>query len=349
MTAARCPRGGPVRRRIARNIFRPPAGLAEMLRGRFFGRRRRRSPCLVFDRARGDRRRDGPERRGQVDAGPDPRGPAAAARWDGARLRGRRRDAADRRVPAPGRVRRRRRAQLLLPGVGPANLHYFAALHGLPARVARRGPAGCWRSVGLAEAAHRPYRDYSRGMRQRRHWRAGCSPIRDGAAAGRAELGLDPRGARDMRVFLRDEVIRKLGRTGDRLQQRSAGGARARRPVLFLEAGRLHGDGRPIGSKRSLVCESPLPLVRAVHVGLHSARVLRARRLPHRPRLPAAEASRLRSGRWCSCRASLVPPPIVTLRATGGTISASWSSGPAPPIFSRSASPARPAHPHWRI
>ena len=50
---------------------------------------------------------------------------------------------------------------------GRANLHYFAALHGLTAGEARRRAAALLERVGLAGAADRRYREYSRGMRQR--------------------------------------------------------------------------------------------------------------------------------------------------------------------------------------
>ena len=43
-------------------------------------------------------------------------------------------------------------------------------------------------------------------------------------------LGLDPRGARDLRAFLRDDVIRAGGAHRGRLQQRSGRGAGAGRP-----------------------------------------------------------------------------------------------------------------------
>jgi ABC-2 type transport system ATP-binding protein len=58
-------------------------------------------------------------------------------------------------------------------------------------------------------------------------------------------LGLDPQGARDLRRFLRDDVIRGAGRTAvvgtnDPLEARALGDR-----VLFLSEGRARGETTP--------------------------------------------------------------------------------------------------------
>ena len=58
-------------------------------------------------------------------------------------------------------------------------------------------------------------------------------------------LGLDPRGARDLRVFLRDEVIRTPGRTAIVCSNDPAEARALADRVLFLEGGRLHADAPP--------------------------------------------------------------------------------------------------------
>jgi len=96
---------------------------------------------------------------------------------------------------------------------GRGNLHYFAALHGLPAGVARRRTGELLERVGLAAAADRSYREYSRGMRQRLAIARGLLGDPRVLLLDEPTLGLDPKGARDLRAFLRDEIVRRAGRT----------------------------------------------------------------------------------------------------------------------------------------
>jgi len=128
---------------------------------------------------------------------------------------------------------------------GRENLYYFAALHGLPAREGRRRAAALLERVGLAEAADRRFKEYSRGMRQRLAIARGLLGDPAVLLLDEPTLGLDPRGARDMRIFLRDEVIRAPGRTAvvcsnDPNEARALGDR-----VLFLERGRLRSQALP--------------------------------------------------------------------------------------------------------
>src|SRR5450631_3189000 len=128
---------------------------------------------------------------------------------------------------------------------GRGNLHYFAALHGLPAATARRRTGELLERVGLAEAADRRYREYSRGMRQRLAIARGLLGDPKVLLLDEPTLGLDPSGARDLRAFLRDEIIRGAGRTAI-VCSNDPGEARAMADrVLFLEAGRLHASTSP--------------------------------------------------------------------------------------------------------
>ncbi len=128
---------------------------------------------------------------------------------------------------------------------GRANLLYFAALHGLTGGEARRRAAALLDRVGLADAADRRYREYSRGMRQRLALARGLLADPEVLLLDEPTLGLDPRGARDMRVFLRDEVIRKPGRTAIVCSNDPTEARALADRVLFLAGGKLHADAPP--------------------------------------------------------------------------------------------------------
>jgi len=128
---------------------------------------------------------------------------------------------------------------------GRGNLHYFAALHGLPRAVARRRTGELLERVGLGAAADRRYQEYSRGMRQRLAIARGLLGDPQVLLLDEPTLGLDPKGARDLRAFLREEIIRGAGRTAI-VCSNDPGEARAMSDrVLFLSGGRLHASTSP--------------------------------------------------------------------------------------------------------
>jgi ABC-2 type transport system ATP-binding protein len=128
---------------------------------------------------------------------------------------------------------------------GRENLRYFAALHGLDAAAGARRADELLARVGLGEAADRRYREYSRGMRQRLAVARGLLGEPTVLLLDEPTLGLDPIGARDLRRFLRDDVIRGAGRTAV-VCSNDPGEARALADrVLFLEAGRLSREVAP--------------------------------------------------------------------------------------------------------
>jgi ABC-2 type transport system ATP-binding protein len=128
---------------------------------------------------------------------------------------------------------------------GRVNLHYFAALHGLTAGEARRRAAELLERVGLAGAADRRYREYSRGMKQRLALARGLLADPEVVLLDEPTLGLDPRGARDMRRFLRDDVIRKQHRTAIVCSNDPTEARALADRVLFLERGKLQADAPP--------------------------------------------------------------------------------------------------------
>jgi ABC-2 type transport system ATP-binding protein len=226
-------------------VFRPPAGLGQMLRGRFLG-----SPLVAltdvsFSVAAGEI---------VCVMGPNGAGKSTLVRILGGLL-----------LPSSGAARVagvdvttggaafRRRVAFVVGDErsfhyrvsGRANLHYFAALHGLAAADARRRSAALLDRVGLAAAADRRYHEYSRGMRQRLALARGLLADPEVLLLDEPTLGLDPRGARDMRLFLRDEVIRKPGRTAIVCSNDPTEARALADRVLFLEGGKLHADAPP--------------------------------------------------------------------------------------------------------
>jgi ABC-2 type transport system ATP-binding protein len=99
--------------------------------------------------------------------------------------------------------------------------------------------------VGLGAAADRRYREYSRGMRQRLAVARGLLGEPEVLLLDEPTLGLDPVGARDLRAFLRDEVIRAAGRTALVCSNDPAEARALADRVLFLRDGRLAGEGSP--------------------------------------------------------------------------------------------------------
>jgi ABC-2 type transport system ATP-binding protein len=128
---------------------------------------------------------------------------------------------------------------------GRENLRYFAALHGLDAREGARRAATLLERVGLATAADRLYREYSRGMRQRLAVARGLLGDPTVLLLDEPTLGLDPVGARDLRAFLRDEVIRGGGRTAIVCSNDPSEARALADRVLLLEGGRLTREVAP--------------------------------------------------------------------------------------------------------
>jgi ABC-2 type transport system ATP-binding protein len=128
---------------------------------------------------------------------------------------------------------------------GRINLHYFAALHGMTAAEGRRRAAELLDRLGLAHAADPLYREYSRGMRQRLAVARGLLGDPAVLLLDEPTLGLDPKGARDLRLFLREEVIRKAGRTAIVCSNDPTEARAMADRVLFLERGRLRAEAPP--------------------------------------------------------------------------------------------------------
>jgi ABC-2 type transport system ATP-binding protein len=225
--------------------FHPPASPGQMLRGRFFGAPLVALSGVSFTVARGEI---------VCVMGPNGAGKSTLVRILGGLLlpssgKG---NVAGLDVATGGAVFRRRVAFVVgdersfhYRVSGRANLHYFAALHGLSAVEARRRAAALLERVGLAGAADRRYREYSRGMRQRLALARGLLADPEVVLLDEPTLGLDPRGARDLRAFLRDDVLRKQHRTAIVCSNDPTEARALADRVLFLEGGRLRADAPP--------------------------------------------------------------------------------------------------------
>jgi ABC-2 type transport system ATP-binding protein len=128
---------------------------------------------------------------------------------------------------------------------GRENLRYFAALHGLDPATARRRGDELLERVGLGTAADRRYREYSRGMRQRLAIARGLLGDPEVLLLDEPTLGLDPVGARDLRAFLRNDMVRGAGRTALVCSNDPAEARAISDRVLFLHDGRLVREVAP--------------------------------------------------------------------------------------------------------
>jgi ABC-2 type transport system ATP-binding protein len=133
------------------------------------------------------------------------------------------------------------------PLTGRENLLFFAALYGLSRKQATPRVAELLGLVGLAEIADRPFQEYSRGNKQRLAIARGLLGRPRVLLLDEPTLGVDPRGAHEVRQLLREYVTAGVG-CAALLGSNDPGEVRSlAHRVLFLERGRLCGESRPEG------------------------------------------------------------------------------------------------------
>ena len=230
--------------------FRPPGGMGDLLRGRLYGAPVRALAGVSFEVAAGEV---------LCLMGPNGAGKTTLLRILAGLLvptAGRAQVAGvdvGSATPAAGASALRRSVALVVgdersfhwPLSGRENLCYFAALHGLEARAARRRVETLLDRLGLAGAADQRFNSYSRGMRQRLAIARGLLSSARVLLLDEPTLGLDPVAARDLRTFLRDDVIRAEGRTAlvgsnEPAEVRALGDR-----VLHLDRGTVRGACAP--------------------------------------------------------------------------------------------------------
>lgn len=138
------------------------------------------------------------------------------------------------------------------PLTGRENLMFFAALHGFSRKEARLRVAEMLERTGLTEMADRRFQEYSRGAKQRLAIARGLLGQPRVLLLDEPTLGVDPRGAQEVRQFLREYIAGGAGRAA-LLGSNDPGEVRALADrVIFLERGRLCAQSSPAEIDRFL-------------------------------------------------------------------------------------------------
>ncbi|MBK9710650.1 MAG: ABC transporter ATP-binding protein [Kouleothrix sp.] len=155
---------------------------------------------------------------------------------------------------------------------GRQNLEFFAALHHVSGSVARRRIDDLLGRVGLADAADRPFRTYSSGMRQKLAIARGLLNTPQVLFMDEPTRSLDPISAQSMRRFVAEHIIGELGCTVILATHSMAEAEELCDRLALIQAGRIVAQGTIAQLRQGL------------HYGVRCE--LRVRHLP--PELPEA-------------------------------------------------------------
>jgi ABC-2 type transport system ATP-binding protein len=132
---------------------------------------------------------------------------------------------------------------------GRQNLEFFAALYHVPTAEARRRIVMLLHGVGLEEAADRPFRTYSTGMRQKLAIARGLLNQPQVLFMDEPTRSLDPISAQSVRRFVADYIVGELGSTVILATHSMAEAEELCDRVALIRAGRVVVQG-PIAQLR---------------------------------------------------------------------------------------------------
>lgn len=135
---------------------------------------------------------------------------------------------------------------------GRQNLEFFAALYHVPHAEAAARANALIRQVGLEEAADRPFRTYSSGMRQKLGIARGLLNRPQVLFMDEPTRSLDPISAQAMRRFVADYIIGELGCTVILATHSMAEAEELCNRVALVKAGRVVAQGSLAELRRGL-------------------------------------------------------------------------------------------------
>lgn len=158
---------------------------------------------------------------------------------------------------------------------GLDNLRYFADLYRIPPDVSRRRIAELIERLGLSGREHDKVEIYSRGMKQRLHLARGLLNDPEVLFLDEPTIGLDPVGARELRVLVRElaDAGKTIFLTTHYMFEADAICDR----IAVIKKGTIVAEGTPTAIKRLVRIEG---VVEVEVEGISSDRLEGLRRLP---------------------------------------------------------------------
>jgi len=158
---------------------------------------------------------------------------------------------------------------------GLDNLRYFADLYRIPPDVSRRRINGLLDQLGLAGREHDKVEVYSRGMKQRLHLARGLLNDPEVLFLDEPTIGLDPVGARELRVLIRNlaDAGKTIFLTTHYMFEADAICDR----IAVIKKGAVVAEGTPTSIKRMVENQG---VVEFEVVGISADRVSMLRTLP---------------------------------------------------------------------
>src|SRR5579859_2171023 len=158
---------------------------------------------------------------------------------------------------------------------GLDNLRYFADLYRIPPDVAKRRIAELLERLGLAGREHDKVEVYSRGMKQRLHLARGLLNDPEVLFLDEPTIGLDPVGARELRVLIRNlaDAGKTIFLTTHYMFEADAICDR----IAVIKKGAVVAEGTPMSIKRMVENQG---VVEFEVVGISADRVSALRTLP---------------------------------------------------------------------